>query len=259
MSIKVMSIHLEKGGVGKTTISTQVAFELSKQGKTLIIDGDKQGQATAMFNENFNGEFSFVNYLKGLNNLDDSIYEVRENIDKSKGLFLLGTSKNSDELARWISNESKSNPFIWQKLRKEAEELGFQYILYDLPPTINDEYISWILASCDEIIPIVEPEDLSMDSYANYQKQMQKIKISFNGQFKPIDKIIINKEDLSVLIHKHWIERIKVMPGLKPEHIFEIKNSKAIPNAKGMQLLLSEYMSNNQTVKTIERLVQLIK
>ena len=29
---------------------------------------------------------------------------------------------------------------------------------------------------------------------------------------------------MSVLIHKHWIERIKVMPGLKPEHIFEIKN-----------------------------------
>ena len=36
MSIKVMSIHLEKGGVGKTTISTQVAFELSKQGKNAI-------------------------------------------------------------------------------------------------------------------------------------------------------------------------------------------------------------------------------
>lgn len=249
--MKTICIHLEKGGVGKSSITTQVAYELSKLGKkTLIVDGDKQGHATAFFTETFDGEYSLVNYLKKKYNLDDSIYEVREN------LFILGTKLNSDELSRWISNDASSNPFAWQNLKRDAEELGFDFVLFDLPPTINDEYIAWILASCNEIIPIIEPEDLAMDSFANYKEILKKIKLSFNGQFNDIEKIIINKEDTEIKIHKHWVDRILCMPGLKAEFIYRIKKTTTIPNSKAMQMLLSEYSASSKITKEVQRLAK---
>lgn len=41
----IITVANRKGGVGKTTIVTNLAVELNKQGKTLIVDGDEQKSA----------------------------------------------------------------------------------------------------------------------------------------------------------------------------------------------------------------------
>ena len=44
--MKTISFALQKGGVGKTSISVSTAAELAKYGKTLLIDADPQGNAS---------------------------------------------------------------------------------------------------------------------------------------------------------------------------------------------------------------------
>ncbi len=41
----IISVQNQKGGVGKSTLSVHVAFELAKQRKTLLIDTDPQGSS----------------------------------------------------------------------------------------------------------------------------------------------------------------------------------------------------------------------
>lgn len=41
----IITVANRKGGVGKTTVVTNLAVELNKQGKTLIVDGDEQKSA----------------------------------------------------------------------------------------------------------------------------------------------------------------------------------------------------------------------
>ena len=43
--MKTIVILNLKGGVGKTTIATNLAYELSNVGDTLLIDADKQGNS----------------------------------------------------------------------------------------------------------------------------------------------------------------------------------------------------------------------
>lgn len=48
--VKTIVILNLKGGVGKTTTATNLAYELSNIGETLLIDADKQGNSTEFYN-----------------------------------------------------------------------------------------------------------------------------------------------------------------------------------------------------------------
>ena len=47
--MKTIVILNLKGGVGKTTTATNLAYELSNVGETLLIDADKQGNSTEFY------------------------------------------------------------------------------------------------------------------------------------------------------------------------------------------------------------------
>ena len=44
--MKVIGLGLQKGGVGKTSVSVALAAELAKSSKVLLIDADPQGNAS---------------------------------------------------------------------------------------------------------------------------------------------------------------------------------------------------------------------
>ena len=76
---KTISFHLQKGGVGKTTISGTVACQSALHGyTTLLIDVDPQGNASSWF---YDGQLSFElsDVLQGKCFFQEAIVEIAIN------------------------------------------------------------------------------------------------------------------------------------------------------------------------------------
>lgn len=70
----IFTVANRKGGVGKTTLATNLAVALSNKGKTLLVDTDEQGSADA-WNKYRISKLDAVNVFDGLIDALEPIYQ----------------------------------------------------------------------------------------------------------------------------------------------------------------------------------------
>lgn len=122
---KVFAIMNEKGGVGKTTTATTMAYLLAKENKkVLLIDFDGQANSTIlMSNKNPNNIKVTISTI--LNNIinNDYVLPVYDYVIKCKGLDLVPSNANL------FSLESKLSTVTFR-----------EYILKKFVDNVRDEY-----------------------------------------------------------------------------------------------------------------------
>lgn len=246
--MKTFTVYMSKGGVGKTTITSMLAFEMGKKAKTLIIDGDQQGNLTSLMLENFVDIYKgdFLSLLKEEKSFKDVVLSCREETDSYKGLYIIGTLKNDNNLKSYLEGGFRDNPYVIKSILKEAEENGFEYVFIDLPPSLGF-YEKIIIANSNEIIPVIEPEDFAVESLSNFNQMMKKIKIQFEGKFEESKFLFLNKENKEKKVHQFWIETIKS----SPYEVYEFIDSRAISSATAMHVTLQEYNDKNKICEII--------
>lgn len=152
---RVISITSGKGGVGKTTVVSNVALQLAKQGKrVLILDGDL-GMANVDIMFNVRAKRGIHDVLKGEATIQDVIMEV------SKNVFLIPGGNG-------IYGLQNLSVYEKQALLHEVSGLGHEYdvMLVDTAPGIDDQVL-WLNSAAQEICVIVTPDPASIaDSYA---------------------------------------------------------------------------------------------
>jgi|SRR5690554_2282827 chromosome partitioning protein len=192
---KTISFHLQKGGVGKTTISGTLACESAKQGySTLLVDVDPQGNASSWF---YTGELSWElsDVLQGRCFIQEAVVEI----PAMPNLFLLPTFGIGGGLKQYAETKISDEPYVLQDLVKELATT-FDRIILDLSPGLGKLERSALIAS-DEVITPMTPEVFSLDGLEIFISELEKIKKNLRSPVRH-EKIIINSYDERIKQHK---------------------------------------------------------
>lgn len=173
---KMITVTTNKGGVLKTSLSTNLAGIYSQKGKVLVIDADNQGNVALSFGKNPD-EYENTLYDVLVHGVDygDAIYKVSKNID---------ILPSNDEMAFFdfdiltnIRNYPK--PFDLMRENLEGVESFYDYILIDTPPNLGLVHGNVLCFSNDVLIPFL-PEVYSMRSLVKIIKSIQQFKEQHN-------------------------------------------------------------------------------
>jgi len=152
---KTIAFVNQKGGVGKTTSSINLAASLGLLGKkTLLVDLDPQGNSTTGVGVN-KGELSNSVYELLVDKAEIKKVVVKTNY---KNLYLLPASINLAGVDMELMEMSRQNPeFISQmQLKKHLNEIKdfFDYIILDCPPSLGLITTNALTAADSVIIPV---------------------------------------------------------------------------------------------------------
>ncbi|MGL4768723.1 MAG: ParA family protein [Mycoplasmoidaceae bacterium] len=152
----IISVVNNKGGVLKTTISTNLASSISMdKKKVLLIDLDGQGNVSATFGKNpDNIEYTIIDILKNDISVDDVIIFQREPY-----LHILPSNDEMNAFDFYIST-GEIKPSKIQNLIRLLEK-KYDYIIIDTPPNMSSLVLNSISMSNIVIIPF-EPDQYSV-------------------------------------------------------------------------------------------------
>jgi chromosome partitioning protein len=245
----IIAVTNQKGGVGKTTITINLAASLALLGnRVLTIDMDPQGNSSDGMGID-------------TNKLDSTIYDTLVNDvplcdiiipNQLKNLFIapanISLSGAETELASDIAR-----PFKLRKaLRPELSK--YDYIIIDCPPSLGILTVNAIVASTDLLVPI-EPNSYALKGMSMLMSTILKIKEDLE-HYTYFLGVVINRYDPSIILHTSITQA--VIEYFTPRKVFATKilSNPAIPEAEIHGETIQQYAPQNGAAAMFMELAQ---
>ena len=208
-----------KGGVGKTTITVNLAAALSlyHRKKVLIVDCDSQGNATSYLNasgenDNMPGLADFLN--GGIR--ETGLAEYIQHYHFVKKNFMAKSQPCDIDLISGGPDLDSVEIEDGKVLQKAVRELDYDFIFFDCPPAMSDASVAAMFAADYVLVPAL----LDSDSLGGFQYLVDTLTdIKTAGHEIEIVGILFNQYNSTAALDKYLLDELR--EGMPKELLFE--------------------------------------
>jgi len=240
--LKKIAFHVEKGGTGKTTMAGNIAAILADEDKrTIMLDLDPQANLTSWYMED-DIRYDVADYLQDRASLEDSIVNVRKNLDMVPTIAIDG------ELKQWAETQLISEPFAFHSMVDELEGLGYEMAVFDLGPGISTLEKS-VLSAVNEVVGVAYAEYWSFDGLEIFQSELEKLRKKRRATFET-GRIVLNRINKAYNLHNIYREKFNDFS----YQIYQVGQSTPISECVVFHRPLIEHDPKNKNIPEMRRL-----
>ncbi len=188
---KIIAIANQKGGVGKTTTTINLAAGLAEQDKrVLVVDLDPQGNAsTGLGVEVDDRQYTTYDLL-----LDDVALDDVVQTTSTEGLLIVpATVDLSSADIELFSNEKRSF-LLHDALRQtQMDAFDLDYILVDCPPSLNLLTVNAMIAAQSVLVPL-QSEFFALEGLSQLMLTIREVRQSGNKDLR-IEGVLLTMYD----------------------------------------------------------------
>lgn len=250
----IATVVNHKGGVGKTSLTVNLATAMGNQGKrVLVVDNDPQSNATGILLDGpspQNTLYELLDNPPSASSPKQYIYPT-----KSRNVSIIPNTDATSGLEIQMANQYPESQFYIRKTLREYAIKNYDATLIDCQPTLGLFVANAMNAADAVIVPVDAGSSYSIDNLTVVMEMIEAIKQSGNPGIK-FFRMLINRVDRRTTVCQVLMKEIRERFGNEQVFRTEIPINTAIQQAEYAKETVFRWDKHSTAAKAYRKLAK---